>query len=33
MTEVINHGEDKIHYPLPLNYIEEPEPDALRRTI
>jgi coiled-coil domain-containing protein 61 len=24
---------DKVHYPLPLNYIEEPEPDALRRTL
>jgi len=22
-----------VHYPLPLNYIEEPEPDALRRTL
>ena len=31
MTEV--SGGDKVHYPLPLNYIEEPEPDALRRTI
>jgi hypothetical protein len=33
MTELINYGEDKVHYPLPLNYIEDPEPDALRRTI
>lgn len=32
MTEHLNTG-DKVHYPLPLNYIEEPEPDALRRTI
>lgn len=22
-----------MHYPLPLNFVEEPEPDALRRTI
>jgi len=26
-------GGDKVHYPLPLTYIEEPDPDALRRTI
>ena len=32
MTEVLGNG-DKVHYPLPLTYIEEPEPDALRRTI
>jgi coiled-coil domain-containing protein 61 len=31
MTET--SGGDKVHYPLPLNYIEEPEPDALRRTL
>ena len=31
MTEA--NGPDKVHYPLPLNYIEEPEPDALRRTL
>ena len=31
MTEM--SGGDKVHYPLPLNYIEEPEPDALRRTL
>lgn len=34
MTEVTNVQKDeKFHYPLPLNFIEEPEPDALRRTI
>lgn len=33
MTETTNNGQDKVHYPLPLNYIEEPEPDALRRTL
>ena len=32
MTETLAGG-DKVHYPLPLTYIEEPEPDALRRTI
>lgn len=31
MTEA--NGADKVHYPLPLTYIEEPEPDALRRTL
>jgi coiled-coil domain-containing protein 61 len=24
---------ERVHYPLPLNFIEEPEPDSLRRTI
>jgi len=24
---------ERVHYPLPLNYIEEPEPESLRRTI
>jgi hypothetical protein len=24
---------ERVHFPLPLNYIEEPEPDVLRRTI
>lgn len=34
MTEVLSmQTGDKVHYPMPLNYIEEPEPDALRRTI
>jgi coiled-coil domain-containing protein 61 len=34
LTELMNaSGVDKVHYPLPLNYLEEPEPDALRRTI
>jgi coiled-coil domain-containing protein 61 len=34
MTEVTSvQTGDKVHYPLPLNYIEDPEPDALRRTI
>ncbi len=34
MTELMNpSGIDKVHYPLPLNYVEEPEADALRRTI
>ena len=34
MTELMNpSGVDKVHYPLPLTYVEEPEPDALRRTI
>jgi hypothetical protein len=34
LTELMNpNGVDKVHYPLPLNYVEEPEPDALRRTI
>jgi coiled-coil domain-containing protein 61 len=34
LTELMNpSGVDKVHYPLPLNYIEDPEPDALRRTI
>ena len=32
MTESLPTG-DKVHYPLPLTYIEEPEPDAMRRTI
>ena len=27
------NGENRVHYPLPLNYIEEPEPESLRRTI
>ena len=31
MTETMKG--DKVHYPLPLTYVEEPEPDALRRTI
>ena len=24
---------ERVHYPLPLNYVDEPEPDSLRRTI
>lgn len=24
---------ERVHYPLPLAFVEEPEPDALRRTI
>lgn len=24
---------ERVHYPLPLNFVEEPEPDTLRRTI
>lgn len=24
---------EKVHYPLSMNFIEEPEPDSLRRTI
>ena len=34
MTEILpGQDGDKVHYPLPLTYIEEPEPDSLRRTI
>ena len=24
---------ERVHYPLPLNYVDEPEPEALRKTI
>ena len=24
---------ERVHYPLPMTYIEEPEPEALRKTI
>jgi hypothetical protein len=24
---------ERVHYPLPMNYIDEPEPESLRKTI